>query len=146
MAQTSPGKGAGRRAAELFSAAGGGNGMRPERSNVIKRLMHGEFSLTITFWTFCVSIPLVGHLLFSRIVYPALDPHTWYGSTAFLAWPLLSLLYGAVAALGLWRSRTGFRGNPLWRSLAGPAAALLAAGFALYAVMMAASWFMLISA
>ena len=140
MAQTSPGKGAGRRAAELFSAAGGGNGMRPERSNVIKRLMHGEFSLTITFWTFCVSIPLVGHLLFSRIVYPALDPHTWYGSTAFLAWPLLSLLYGAVAALGL------LRGNPLWRSLAGPAAVLLAAGFALYAVMMAASWFMLISA
>lgn len=146
MAPVSPKKGAGRRAAELFSASGGKTGLPAERTNLIKRLMHGELSLTITFWTFCVSIPLVGHLLFSRVIYPALDPHTWYGSTAFLAWPLLALLYGAVASLGLWRSRARFCGNPLWRSLAGPAAVVLAAGFALYAVMMAASWFMLISA
>ena len=146
MAPISSKKGAGGRAAELFSASGGKDGIPPVRNNIVKRLMHGELSLTVTFWTCCISIPLVGHLLFSRIIYPALNPHTWYGSTAFLAWPLLALLYGLIASLGLWRSRTGFHGNPLWRNLAGPAAVIFAVGFTAYAVMMAASWFMLISA
>lgn len=140
------GKGAGKRAAELFTAAGGKDGTPPVRSNIVKRLMHGGFSLTITFWIFFVSVPLAGHLVFSRGLYPMLNPHTWYGSTAFLAWPLLALLYGAVTCLGLWRSRAGFRGNPLWSNLAGLAALVGALGFAAYAFMMAASWFMIISA
>lgn len=138
-------KGAGKRAAELFSAAGGEHG-RNSGINFVKKLMNGGFSLTITFWIFCVSVPLAAHLLFTRVLFPLIDVRSWYGSTAFLVWPVLALLYGVVACLGLWRSRTRFSGNPLWPNLAGLAALLVALGAAAYAVMMAASWFMLVSA
>lgn len=132
---------AGKRAAELFTAAGGGRD-KP-RDNFIKRLFHGGFSLTVTFWIFCVSVPLVAHLVFSRLIFPVLDVHTWYGSTIFLIWPALALLYAGVAYTGLWRSRTSFAGNPLWPNLAGLAALLGAAGAAVYAVVIVGSWFML---
>ena len=134
--------GAGKRAAELFKAAGGSNGSAP-RDNFIKRLFHGGFSLTGTFWIFFVSVPLVGHLVFSRLIFPVLDVHTWYGSTVFLVWPLLALLYAGVTCTGLWRSRRTFSGNPLWPNLAGLAALLGAAGAAYYAFVIAGSWFML---
>ena len=54
-----------------------------------------------------------------------------------------ALLYAGVACTGLWRSRTSFAGNPLWPNLAGLAALLGAAGAAVYAAMIAGSWFML---
>ena len=142
MATTPKTSGAGRRAAQLFNAAERG----PSRANFVLRLLHGEFSLTVTFWIFCVSIPLTGHLLFTRLVFPLLDVHTWYGSTAFFLWPLLSVLYPAVACTGLWRSRRRFAGNPFWAQLAGLAAVLGMAGAVVYAVMMAASWFMIAGA
>ena len=132
--------GADQKAARLFTASGG---QKTPKQNFVKRLLHGEFSLTITFWIFFVSLPLVGHLLFSRIVFPLLDIHTWYGSTVLLLWPVLVIVYAAVTCLGLWRCRTRFSGNPLWPNLAGLAALLGAAGAAAYAVMMAGSWFML---
>lgn len=145
MSGKTAGKGAGKRAAELFAAAGGKNPDAP-RHNFIRRLMGGEFSLTVTFWIFCVSVPLAAHLLFTRVIFPLIDVHSWYGSTAFLIWPVLALLYGAVAGLGLWRSRAHFSGNPLWANLAGLAALLGTTGAVAYAVMMAASWFMITSA
>lgn len=141
MSSTPAGKGAGKRAAELFTASGGDKQHAPR--NIVKKLMNGGFSLTVTFWIFCVSVPLVGHLVFTRLLFPLLDLQSWHGSTAFLVWPLLALLYGLLASLGLWRSRAHFSGNPLWANLAGLAAILGALGAAAYAVMMAASWFML---
>lgn len=136
-------KGAGKRAAELFTAAGGTSA---HRANIVRRLMNGEVPLTITFWIFCVSIPLVAHLLFSRMVFPILDVRSWYGSTVFLLWPVLTVLYAAVVGTGLWRCRSSFTGNPLWARLAGPAAVLGMAGAVVYAAMIAGSWFMLVSA
>ncbi len=135
--------GAGRRAAELFAAAGGG---RAGRGNIVLRLLHGEFSLTVTFWIACVSIPLLGHLLFSRVALPMLDVRSWYGSTAFFLWPLLYVVYAAVACTGLWRSAGHFTGNPLWARLAALAAVLGMVGAIVYAVMVAASWFLLAGA
>ncbi|WP_418764496.1 hypothetical protein [Mailhella sp.] len=140
MAIPSRKAGAGKRAAELFTASGGQN---DPRSNVIRRLYRGEFSLTVTFWIFFVSVPLVGHLVFSRLILPALDPRAWYGSTAFFVWPLLTLLYAFLTCVGLWRSRARFSGNPLWPNLAGLAALLGAVGAVAYAVMIAASWFLI---
>ena len=103
---------AGKRAAELFTAAGGDKQHAPR--NIVKKLMNGEFSLTVTFWIFCVSVPLVGHLVFTRLIFPLLDLQSWHGSTAFLVWPLLALLYGLLASLGLWRSpRALFRQSPV---------------------------------
>ena len=135
-------KGAGRRAAELFSA------LAPKKAqggNLVLRVMRGELSLTVTFWIFCVSVPLVAHLLFSRVIYPILDVHTWYGSSLFIIWAALSLLYGAVACLGLWRSRKNFRGSKTWADLAGLFAAAGAAVAAAYAVMILTSWHMLLN-
>lgn len=143
MAIRSGRQGAGKRAAELFTAAGGNE--KAPRDNFIKRLFHGGFSLTVTFWIFFVSVPLVGHLIFSRLLFPVLDVHTWYGSTVFLVWALLALLYAGVACTGLWRSRSSFSGNPLWPNLAGLAALLGAAGAVYYAFVIAGSWFMLTS-
>ena len=130
-------KGAGRRAAELFAAAGP---KKDGRSNLILRVMRGEYSLTITFWICCISIPLVAHLIFSRLVFPLLDPHTWYGSSIFFLWAALSLLYGAVACLGLWRSRANFTGKKAWADLAGLFAAAGAVSAVAYAAMILASW------
>ena len=93
MSSTPAGKGAGKRAAELFTASGGDKQHAPR--NIVKKLMNGEFSLTVTFWIFCVSVPLVGHLVFTRLLFPLLDLQSWHGSTAFLVWPLLALLYAA---------------------------------------------------
>lgn len=140
MAFKSRTAGAGKRAAELFAAA---SSKTTSRSNIIHRLFHGEFSLTVTFWIFFVSIPLVGHLIFSRLLFPVLDVRTWYGATAFLAWPLLAVIYAAVTCMGLWRCRTRFAGNPLWPNLAGLAALIGAMGAVCYAVMIIGSWFML---
>ena len=140
MAITPKKVGAGKRAAELFTAAGG---TPAERRNIVLRLMHGEFSLTVTFWIGFVSIPLLGHLLFSRLLFPLLDVRTWYGSTAFVLWALLAVLYGAVVCLGLWRSRTRFTGKAVWAQLAALAAVLGMAGFLAYAAVMAGSWLML---
>ena len=136
-------RGAGKRTAELFTASG--DKPRPH-ANFVLRLLHGGFPLTVTFWIFFVSVPLTAHLIFSRLIFPVIDVRAWHGSTLFLVWAVLSVLYGAVVCLGLWRSREHFTGNPLWARLAGPAAVLGAAGFLFYAAMIAGSWFMLVSA
>ncbi|MGN1038211.1 MAG: hypothetical protein ACI4P0_02305 [Mailhella sp.] len=135
-------KSAGKRAAELFHAAGGAK--KPE-GNVVLRLLHGGFSPTVTFWIFCISIPVLGHLLFSRVAFPFIDMQDWHGSTAFALWVLLSALYGTVATMGLWRSRKRFPRTNVWSRYAGLLSLLCAAGFFLYTVFAGASWFMLLS-
>lgn len=142
MAPSPKTSGADKKAAQLFTAAGG---QPTPRKNFVKRLLHGEFSLTITFWIFCISIPLLAHLAFSRLIFPVLDVRTWYGSTVFLLWPILTVLYAAVACTGLWRCRSRFSGNPLWPNIAGLAALLGPVGAVAYAAMLAGSWFMLAS-
>lgn len=135
-------KGAGRRAAELFAASVQKNN---SKSNVVLKVMRGEYSLTVTFWICCISIPLAAHLVFSRLVFPILNPHTWYGSSIFILWAALSLLYGAVACLGLWRSRRNFAGKKLWADLAGLFALAGAVFTVAYAAMILISWHMMLN-
>ena len=135
-------KGASRRAAELFAASDPG---KKQHSNIVLRIMRGELSLTVTFWICCISIPLVGHLLFSRVLFPIMDVHTWYGSSTFIIWAALSVLYAAVVCTGLWRSRKNYTGSRTIAELAGLFAVAGAAGAVAYAVMILTSWHMLLN-
>ena len=134
---------AGKRAAELFTAAGGDKQHAPR--NIVKKLMNGEFSLTVTFWIFCVSVPpRRTPRLHPPSSFPLLDLQSWHGSTAFLVWPpARTALRPARQPRPLAQPRATFPAIPLWVNLAGLAAILGALGVAAYAVMMAASWFML---
>lgn len=135
-------KGAGKRAAEFFAAS---VQKQNSKSNIILKVMRGEYSLTVTFWIWCISIPLTTHLVFSRLVFPILNPHTWYGSSIFFLWAALSILYGAVVCLGLWRSRRNFAGKKIWADIAGLLALAGAVFAVVYAAMILISWHMMLN-
>lgn len=89
------------RAAAFFQ-----NSLPQKKENFIRRLLMGEYSLTRTFWFFCLSIPLAGDLVFSYLFFPLLDLSMPRDRTALLIWVLAISFYMLVANLGLWRSAT----------------------------------------
>ncbi len=75
-----------------------------KKENFIRRLLMGEYSLTRTFWFFCLSIPLAGDLVFSYILFPLLDLGIPRDCTALITGVLAISFYMLVANIGLWRS------------------------------------------
>ena len=87
------------RAVSLFQKA-----VPQKRDNLIRRLLNGEYSLTLTFWLFCLSVPLAGDLLFSYLLFPLLDLSRAKDCTALVIWALAIAFYMLIANIGLWRS------------------------------------------
>ncbi len=100
MAKTKPSNS--RRAAAIFREIARGNAEKAD--NLILRLLRGEYSPTLTFWLFCLSIPLAADLLFSRLLFPMLDMNSTKDCSALIVWALAIALYMAIANVGLWRS------------------------------------------
>lgn len=100
-----PANNSGRRAAEIFRKAAPKD-FKKKEDNVILRLLNGEFSLTRTFWFFCLSIPLAGDLIFSYLLFPMLDLSRTKECMAIIIWVLAIVFYMLIANIGLWRSAT----------------------------------------
>ena len=133
---------AGKRAADFFKKA------NPEsksgKSNFIfARCLRGELSLTITFWTFFISIPLLGWMVFSRLIFPTLDPSSNASATIMSLWIALAPTYMTLASLALWRTAKKYTGNPSIGQLARAAAILGFIGALVYAVLLCGAWMML---
>ena len=106
------------RAVSLFQKAA-----PQKRDNLIRRLLNGEYSLTLTFWLFCLSVPLAGDLLFSYLLFPLLDLSRAKDCTALVTWALAIAFYMLIANIGLWRSAAQHPYPPL--SILGKAASVL---------------------
>lgn len=98
-----PASNSGRRAAEIFRKVGP-KAFKKKEDNIILRLLNGEFSLTRTFWFFCLSIPLAGDLVFSYFLFPMLDLSRTKECLALIIWVLAIAFYMLIANIGLWRA------------------------------------------
>lgn len=94
--------GAGKRAANLFTAAEALQNRKMD--HIFARLFRGEVSLTLTFWTFFISIPLLAEMLFSHFLFPLVGATTTLGTLVLSLWGVVALGYMVVACVGLWRA------------------------------------------
>lgn len=137
---------ASKRAAEIFSAAHSNTAGRIKAPGLLLRLFRGELPLIRTFWTFFLSIPLLGNLVFSYLVFPHLDVTSAVGTASIFLWGTLALLYMGIMSVGVWRSACRYAGPSSWAMLAKLAAVLGAAGGVAYALMWYSSWMILSNA
>ena len=137
---------AGQRAAEIFKNASEYANKSSKQPSILLRLFRGEIKLILTFWTFFVSIPLFGDMVFTHLIFPMLDVTSAVGTASIFMWGTLMLVYGIVTSIGLWRASKVYAGPRHWAVLSQVAAVLGIAGSVAYAVMWYASWMILASA
>ena len=137
---------ASKRAADIFNAATGHAKERAKQPSLFLKLFRGEIKLLLTFWTFCISLPLLGDMLFTQLIFPMLDVESAAGTAAMFLWGTFMLLYGVIASVGLWRSAGHYAGPRVWATLARLAAVLGIAASVAYALMWYGSWMILASA
>ena len=137
---------ASKRAADIFSAATGHAKEKAKQPSLFLKLFRGELKLLVTFWTFCISLPLLGNIVFTHLVFPMLDVESAAGTAAMFLWGTFMLLYGVIASVGLWRSAGHYAGPRVWATLARLAAVLGIAASVAYALMWYGSWMILASA
>ena len=100
----------------------------------------------LTFWTFFISLPLLGDMVFTQFIFPMLDVESSEGTAAMFVWGTLMLVYGVIACIGLWRSAGRYTGPSHWALLAKACAVLGIGASAAYALMWYGSWMILASA
>ncbi len=137
---------AGQRAAEIFKTATDYASESSKKPSLMLKLFRGEIKLILSFWTFFVSIPLLGDLIFSQLIFPMLDVTSAVGTAAVFVWGTLMLVYGIIASIGLWRAAKVYAGPRHWAVLSQIAAVLGIAGAVAYAVMWYATWMILANA
>ena len=135
-----------KRAADIFKAASGHAKEQGKRPSLLLKLFRGEIKLLLTFWTFCVSLPLLGDMIFTQIVFPMLDVESAAGTAAMFLWGTFMLLYGIIACMGLWRSASRYTGPNVWAVLSKIFAVLGIGASVAYALMWYGSWMILASA
>jgi hypothetical protein len=137
---------ASKRAADIFNAADGHAKENGKKPSVLMKLFKGELKLLITFWTFCISLPLLGDLIFTQLVFPLLDVESSEGTAAMFVWGTFMLVYGIIASIGLWRSACRYTGPSHWALLAKACAVLGMGASVAYALMWYGSWMILTNA
>lgn len=137
---------ASKRAADIFTAASDHAKESGKKPSILLKLFRGEIKLLLTFWTFCVSLPLLGDLIFTHLVFPLLDVESAVGTASMFVWGTFMLVYGIIASTGLWRSAARYAGPRHWALLARLAAVLGFAASVAYALMWYGSWMILASA
>lgn len=137
---------ASKRAAEIFSSASGHARERAKAPSLLLRLYRGEVSLIRTFWTFFLSLPLLGDLIFTHLIFPRLDVTSSVGTASIFMWAAFMLVYVGIMSVGVWRSASRYAGSPSWAMLAKLAAVLGAVGAVAYALMWYGSWMILSNA
>ncbi len=134
---------ASKRAADIFNAAVGHAKENGKKPSVLMKLFKGELKLLITFWTFCISLPLLGDLIFTQLVFPLLDVESSEGTAAMFVWGTFMMFYGIIASIGLWRSACRYAGPSHWALLAKACAVLGIGASVAYALMWYGSWMIL---
>ena len=137
---------ASKRAADIFSAATGYAKESSKKPSILMKLFRGDIKLMLTFWTFCVTLPLLGDIIFTNLVFPHLDAASSVGTAAMFMWGTFMLVYGVIACIGLWRSADRYAGPRHWALLSKAFAVLGIGASAAYAVMWYSSWMILASA
>jgi len=137
--------GAGKRAAELFSASSNAAKGNLKKPSFLTKLYRGEISLLLTFWTFFVSIPLLGDMIFTQLIFPHLDVTSPVGTASIFMWGTLSLVYLFITSMGLWRSAKRYSGPRIRATLAQICSVFGFAAAAAYALMWYGSWMFLAS-
>jgi hypothetical protein len=137
---------ASKRAAEIFSSASGHARERAKAPSLLLRLYRGEVSLIRTFWTFFLSLPLLGDMIFTQFIFPMLDVESSEGTAAMFVWGTFMLVYGIIASIGLWRSACRYTGPSHWALLAKACAVLGMGASVAYALMWYGSWMILANA
>lgn len=136
---------ASQRAAEIFSAASSHARESGKKPSLLLRLFRGEVSLTITFWTFFVSLPLLGDLVFTHLIFPHLSVSSAVGTASIFMWAAFMLVYVSIMSVGVWRASAHAR-SALWGMLAKVGAVLGVAGAVAYLFMWYGSWMILSNA
>ena len=137
---------AGKRTADIFKAAAGHAKESGKKPNVLMKLFRGEIKLLLTFWTFFISLPLLGDMVFTQLVFPLLDVESSAGTAAMFVWGTFMLVYGIIASIGLWRSACRYTGPSHWALLAKACAVLGIGASVAYALMWYGSWMILANA
>ncbi len=137
---------ASKRAAEIFSSASGHAKERAKAPSLLLRLFRGEVPLIRTFWTFFLSLPLLGDLVFTYLIFPMLEVDSAVGTASIFMWAAFMLVYVGIMSVGVWRSASRYAGRPLWAMLAKLAAVFGAVGAVGYALMWYGSWMILTNA
>ena len=137
---------ASQRAAEIFKTASDYATQNSKQPSFLLRLFRGEIKLILTFWTFFVSIPLFGDMVFTHLIFPMLEVTSAVGTASIFMWGTLMMVYGIITSIGLWRAAKVYAGPRHWAVLSQIAAVLGIAGAVAYAVMWYASWMILASA
>ena len=139
-------KNASKRAADIFNAAAGHAKESSKKPSVLMKLFRGKLKLLVTFWTFCVSLPLLGDIIFTQLIFPLLDVESSEGTAAMFGWGTFMLAYGIIASIGLWRSACRYTGPSHWALLAKACAVLGMGASVAYALMWYGSWMILSNA
>ena len=137
---------ASKRAADIFKAATESAREGSKKPSILLKLFRGEIKLLITFWTFCISLPLLGNIIFTQLVFPHLDAASSVGTASMLLWGLLMMVYGIIASIGLWRSAGRYAGPRMWAILSKIFAVLGIGASVAYALMWYGSWMILTNA
>lgn len=138
-------KNASSRAADIFNAAAGHAAEQSKKSSVLLKMFKGELKLIITFWIFCISLPLLGDMLFTQLIFPLLDVESAAGTAAMFMWGSFMLFYGIIACTGLWRSASRYAGPGIWALLSKAFAVLGMGASVAYGIMWYSSWMILAS-
>lgn len=137
---------ASKRAADIFKAAAGHAKESGKKPNVLMKLFRGEIKLLLTFWTFFISLPLLGDMVFTQFIFPMLEVASSEGTAAMFVWGTFMLVYGIIASIGLWRSACRYTGPSHWALLAKACAVLGMGASVAYALMWYGSWMILANA
>ena len=137
---------ASKRAADIFTAASDHAREQSKKPSIFLKLFRGEIKLLLTFWTFCISLPLLGNLIFSELVFPMLDVTSSVGTASIFLWGTFMGVYGVIASVGLWRSAGRYAGPRVWAALSKVASVLGVGASVAYALMWYATWMILASA
>ena len=137
---------ASKRAADIFKAAAGHAKESGKKPNVLMKLFRGEIKLLLTFWTFFISLPLLGDMVFTQLIFPRLEVASSAGTAAMFVWGTFMLVYGIIASIGLWRSACRYTGPSHWALLAKACAVLGIGASVAYALMWYGSWMILSNA
>lgn len=137
---------ASKRAADIFKAAADHAKESGKNPSVLMKLFKGELKLIITFWTFFITLPLLGDLVFTQLIFPLLDVTSSAGTAAMFVWGTFMLAYGIIASTGLWRAACRYAGPSHWALLSKACAVLGMGASVAYAVMWYSSWMILSNA
>lgn len=137
---------ASKRAADIFSAASGHAKEKSKEPSILLKLFRGDIKLLLTFWTFCISLPLLGDLIFTQLVFPLLDVESAAGTASMFVWGTFMAVYGVIASIGLWRSASRYAGPRVWAILAKLGAVVGVCAAVVYALRWYASWMILAGA